>query len=149
MAKKDNKLETILIQLEALCTNGAQKASMTNINGEVILHRDVQKKNQNNCDLYSTLHLTRSLDTSLRLFLEINNILGTEHALGDYLKKLVNHHDAALKKLNDGLRMRFQTDIVNQRNRFMHTSGAFPNKSELNNLENSICFCLQTILNLK
>lgn len=149
MAKKDNQLETVLVQLEALCSVQDQKDRMNDINKEVEIHRDVQKNKLKNNELYSTLHLTRSLDTSLRLFLDINNILAAEHSLGDYLKKLANHSNPNLKRLNSGLKDRFKSTIVDERNKYMHSSGSFPNTSALNQLETSVCFCLQTILNLK
>lgn len=136
------------MQLQSECTTPAQKSMMNNILNEIEIKSKLQN-NRLNAELYSMLHITRCLDGALKLFLEINNILSSEKALGHYLKKLTNHSSQNLNTLKENLRGRYQSDIVDKRNIYMHSSGAFPTKREYENVENSVCCCLQTILNLK
>ena len=149
MAKRNNTIDTLLVQLEALCTTLEQRRRIQQISAEIKIQKDISAKNISNKELYATLHITRGLDSSLRLFLEINNVLGTEHSLGDYLKRLTNHRSANIARLKEDLRTRFQRDIVDKRNLYMHSSGQFPNKNEMNEIESQIYNCLQTVLLLK
>ena len=146
MAKKNNTIETLLVQLEALCTTHEQKSRIQQINAEIKIQKDISAKNISNKALYATLHITRGLDSSLRLFLEINSILSSEHSLGDYLKRLANHSRPNILRLREGLRTRFQKEIVDKRNLYMHSSGQFPNSNEMSEIESQICNCLQTVL---
>ena len=50
--------------------------------------------------------------------------------------------------LNGDLSERIQNAVVDKRNRFMHAAGAYPTKSEAEQIASDISSCLQTIINL-
>lgn len=150
MAKTCKSTETLLIQLEALCTSNDQRNQYNDIRSEHNIYQKVDKQAKGDGQrLYRALHATRMLDTSLRLFLDIHSCR-TGCSIGEYLKDLSkNHTDRSLLQLNGTLAKRFITKIANPRNKFMHTSNQFPQEKEVNELISSIRECLQTVLNLR
>ncbi len=146
MAKRNNNIASLLIQLEALCNTPQQKNRVSQIEKEMKIHSLVLRKKIVNKELYAVLHLTRGLDSSLKLFLEIHNILGPDHSLGEYLKRLVNHNSTNINKLKESTRSRFQNEIVDKRNLYMHSSGQFPNSNDVDDIHSRICNCLQSVL---
>ena len=148
MGKNSKNVDTALLELKSLCRSSIEKARVDVIIAEYSYKKNVANARMNNNELYSILHLTRCLDSSLRLFLELYSILRGQHSMGDYLKGLTNHTEASINKLPENLRVRFQSKIVDQRNRYMHSAGQFPNRREVGDMENDVCSCLQSVLAL-
>lgn len=149
MAKTNKTTETLILQLLSLCRNQAEKDTCAIIETELREVDNVEKKfsSSRNVQLYRVLHITRFLDTSLRLFLDIHGCLGNRHSIGDYIKTLAKPNNG-LSQLNPHLKQRYIDDIANIRNKFLHTSGQKPNQREFNAIKDKIHECIQTTLSL-
>lgn len=148
MPKSNKSTETLLVQLESLCTTDEQKDRYNDIESEHNIYNKVERRAKaNDQRLYRVLHATRMLDTSLKLFLDIHSCRHG-HSIGEYLDDL-SRGSADLSRLNGYLKQRFKEQIANVRNKYMHSSNQFPRENEVNILTCSIRECLQVILNLK
>lgn len=148
MAKSNKSTETLLIQLESLCTIDEQKDRYSDIESEHNIYNKVKQRTKaNDQRLYRVLHVTRMLDTSLQLFLDIHGCRHG-HSIGEYLDDL-SRENTDLLRLNGYLRQRFKEQIANVRNKYMHSSNQFPRENEVNALTSAIHECLQAVLNLK
>lgn len=148
MAKTHKSTETLLVQLESLCTTNEQKNRYNDIELENAIYNKVnQRIKADDQRLYRVLHATRMLDTSLKLFLDMHSCRHG-HSIGEYLNDL-SKNNIGLLPLNGNLKRRFKENIADVRNKYMHSSNQFPQESEVNELTNSIRECLQTILNLR
>jgi len=99
--------------------------------------------------LLQVLHSTRALDTSLKELIKLHGIKVKAQALGSYLYGFTNHTITGLAKLPANRRDHYQKKIVDIRNRYLHTSGAYPaNNTEIQNLLSEMHNCLIDILNL-
>lgn len=88
MAKSNKSTETLLIQLESLCTTDKQKDRYDDIESEHNIYNKVKQRTKaNDQRLYRVLHATRMLDTSLQLFLDIHGCRHW-HSIGEYLDDL-------------------------------------------------------------
>ena len=148
MAKSNKSTETLLVQLESLCTTAEQKDRYNDIESEHCIYNKVESRTKaDDQRLYSVLHSTRMLDTSLKLFLDIH---GCRHgySIGEYLNDL-SKGNPGLLRFNGSLKLRFKEQIANVRNKYMHSSNQFPRENEVNVLINTIRECLQAVLNLK
>lgn len=148
MKRGRKDIETVLIQLQSLCSTLDEKNKCDILIAENRCKDKVIKGGKMNKELYGVLHSTRCLDSSLRFILEKYSLYQNEHSLGDYLKRLTNHSSTRINKLPENLRLHFKSRIVDKRNIYMHTSGKFPNKLQYRDLENSMCTCFQVIINL-
>ncbi|ANQ16281.1 hypothetical protein BA891_03130 [Vibrio natriegens] len=83
--------------------------------------------------LLQILHATRGLDTALGTFARLHAIPYQTPALGAYIWSFANHNKRGLQKLTQSERNRYQEEIVNKRNHFMHQAGAFPNQDKVVN----------------
>lgn len=81
-----------------------------------------QRKN-----ILKVLHSTRALDTTLRSFLEHHRIRGNTHSIGQYITQLTNHRLPTLGKLSSSERSKYQNEIVEHRNKLLHTANKYPN----------------------
>ena len=99
--------------------------------------------------LLQVLHTTRALDSSLREFLAVHQV-PPGNSLGSYLKRLRdNNAHPVIAPLPAASRTRFQTRIVDLRNRYMHEAGAFPaTKGETMQLLSEMHECLVEVLAL-
>ena len=148
MAKSNKSTETLLIQLESICTTNEQKDRYSDIESEHNIYNKVgQRTKADDQRLYRVLHATRMLDTSLQLFLDIHGCRHG-HSIGEYLDDL-SRGSADLSRLNGYLKQRFKEQIANVRNKYMHSSNQFPRENEVNALTSTIRECLQAVLNLK
>lgn len=148
MAKSNKSTETLLIQLESLCTTDKQKDRYDDIESEHNIYNKVKQHTKaNDQRLYRVLHATRMLDTSLQLFLDIHGCRHG-HSIGEYLDDL-SRGSGDLSRLNGYLKQRFKEQIANVRNKYMHSSNQFPRENEVNALTSTIRECLQAVLNLK
>lgn len=109
-------------------------------------------RNNNRKRILKVLYSTRALDTTLRVFLDQHGIRNTgDYALGDYLKRLVNHgRTGSLQRLNESSRTKYQEKIVDKRNIYLHNAGRYPTtENEVNIILSEIDSCIIEILNLE
>jgi len=99
--------------------------------------------------LLQILHTTRALDSSLREFLTFYGV-APGNSLGAYLTRLRdNNGHPDIAALPAASRTRFQNQIVNLRNRYMHEAGAFPaSDGETMQLLSEMHDCLVEVLAL-
>lgn len=98
--------------------------------------------------LLRVLHSTRALDTALQLFVAHHGI-PAGRSLGAYLQALETYKHSTLSLLPGSDRLRYQTDIVDKRNVYIHEAGAFPvNEREIAVLLGDMHLCLQQVFGL-
>lgn len=98
--------------------------------------------------LLQVLHVTRTLDTFLSTLLRVHSIprAADQHSLGAYLTLLVNHTRAGVGRLSERERRRYQDQIVDLRNRYMHEAGAFPSSgNDITVLLNEMYDCIARV----
>ncbi|WP_194664144.1 hypothetical protein [Vibrio anguillarum] len=62
------------------------------------------------------------------------------------MKSLTEHSNPALNSLSQAERSRFQREIVNIRNKYMHEAGSFPNQEQVvTNLLSEMHACLSRV----
>jgi hypothetical protein len=99
--------------------------------------------------LLQVLHSTRALDSTLREFVRFHNCGSGASTLGGYLTDLSRHKVATINRLPGLSRSRFVRSVVNIRNRFMHTAGAFPSTEiEVDMLLSEMHDCVVEVLAL-
>lgn len=100
--------------------------------------------------LLQILHTSRALDSALNGF-NTYHVVSCRKSLGGYLMGLTNHRSATLKgKLASAEKVRFQKEIVDLRNKYMHEAGAFPkDDKEILAFLAEMEFCLTTVLGLE
>jgi hypothetical protein len=105
----------------------------------------------NRKNILKILHSTRALDTTLKCFLELHGIRdSSDFALGAYLTRLTNHRCGSLSKLNESSRRKYQENIVDKRNVYMHKAGKYPNtENEVNEILSDIESCVVEVLSLE
>lgn len=81
--------------------------------------------------LLQILHSTRGLDTALATFARLHSITAHPPSLGSYLHSFSNHTKVGLQRLSQQERKRFQSEIVDKRNIFMHKAGIYPNQEQV------------------
>ena len=140
-------METLLIQLESLCTTNEQRDRFRDIESEHNIYNTTgQSAKTDKQRLYRVLHITRMLDTGLQLFLDIHNCR-KGHSIGEYLHDL-SKRNPGLLSLNGNLKKRYKENIADVRNKYMHSSNQFPRENEVDNLTDTIRECLQIVLSL-
>ncbi len=77
-------------------------------------------------NILKILHSTRALDTTLQSFLDHHGIRGTSHSIGQYISQLTNHRLPYLGKLSVQERTKYQKEIVNHRNKYLHIANTYP-----------------------
>lgn len=114
---------------------------------EVLLARRVLKRSRKR--LLQVLHSTRALDSTLKEFTDLHGCSPSSPALGRYLYALRNGNCTSLGRISEQERDRYQTQIVDLRNRYMHEAGLMPaNDSEVLTLLAEMEACLQRVLTL-
>jgi len=100
--------------------------------------------------LLQVLHATRALDGSLKTFNTYHGILGAKScSLGSYLRDLHQHRKLGLGTLPKSRVQDFQKNIVDERNRYMHSPGQYPqSKDEILTLLGEMDSCLSEVLAL-
>lgn len=110
------------------------------------VYRCTKISQKNRKHLLQVLHSTRGLDSALSAFVRINSLHVQVPALGGYLKSLTEHSNPALNSLSQAERSRFQREIVNIRNKYMHEAGSFPNQEQVvTNLLSEMHACLSRV----
>ena len=114
---------------------------------EVLLARRVLKKSRKR--LLQVLHSTRALDSTLKEFTDVHGCLPSSPSLGRYLYELQSGNCTSLKRLRKPERVRYQKQIVDLRNKYMHEAGLMPaDDSEVLTLLAEMQACLQRVLSL-
>ena len=119
--------------------------------GEVYSVRKVRRNARRR--ILEVLHSTRALDSTLAAFVSHHGCCSPgskpPKSLGQYLFALHNHTVVGLGQLADAHRRRFNSNIVNPRNRYMHEAGAFPiADSDIQTLLSEMHTCLAVVARL-
>lgn len=114
---------------------------------EVLLARRVLKRRRKR--LLQVLHSTRALDSTLKEFTKLHGCHPSPPSLGRYLYALKDGKCASLRKISGRERRRYQAQIVQLRNKYMHEAGEMPaDDSEVLTLLAEMQACLQRVLSL-
>lgn len=152
MAKKEKKLaSSVALQLMSMCEgNAAHLANATVVKDEFERADKVKDmvSNPQQLLLNQVLHTTRAMDTGMRTFLELNDVIPGGYTMGSYLTELRRGKAGKFGQLNGDLSKRIQDNVVDKRNRFMHRAGAYPTKNEADQIAEDVASYLQTSLNL-
>ena len=112
---------------------------------EVILARRVLKRSRKR--LLQVLHSTRALDSTLKEFIKVHGYRPKSPSLGRYLYALRDGDCTSLRQISEGERDRYQKQIVDPRNEYMHEAGQMPaNDAEVLKLLAEMQTCLQRVL---
>ena len=100
--------------------------------------------------LLELLHSARALDTALAEFVAVHKCKQNGQSMGSYLIALETHKlTTGLGNLPKQSRIHFQKTIVDERNRYLHQAGAFPNSDpQIDILLSEIHTCLSTVIGL-
>ncbi len=113
---------------------------------EVLLARRVLKRPRKR--LLQVLHSTRALDSTLKEFTKLHGCQPSSPSLGRYLYALKDGC-ASLETISDQERQRYQAQIVQLRNKYMHEAGEMPaDDSEVLTLLADMHACLQRVFSL-
>lgn len=129
-------IDTMLFQLGTFADASAShavKAKARKVWEEWMTMNDTEKyvSEDKRIQLYRLLHATRGFDTGLRLFLEnYNKVSPNSHSISDYVADLQRNHCAGFRQLNGNLPDQIKSEVTNQRNLYVHTSGNYPTKGE-------------------
>lgn len=152
MGKKERKLAySVALQLISMCSGDANLSSRAQAVKNEFDRVDVvdgMVSNPQQQLLNKVLHTTRAMDTGMRTFLEINGVIPSGYSMGNYLSDLRKGKTGKFTRLSGGLSDRIQVSVVDKRNKYMHAAGAFPSKSETDQIAEDVASYLQTILNL-
>ncbi|WP_373140408.1 hypothetical protein [Mycobacterium marinum] len=141
MSKK--RLDTIL----AIASSRAALSNSTKLNliiGEFNSIATADSVSKEYRWLLKILYTTRALDTCLSEIIAHKNWHGQseKYSLGSYLKVLANNG-----ALNENLRVYYQKNVVeDKRNKYMHETGATPDRLIADRVLSEMLACLSTIL---
>jgi len=101
-------------------------------------------------NILKVMHLLRSLESTLKLFLQENGIPFSGHSsMGKFFHIYNKHNYTTIGNIDSAQLNRYVNNLSDYRNQFMHNAGEYPtNESVINNLLNEIEICLIRILNL-
>ena len=142
---------SVALQLISMCSGDANlstKAQAVKNEFDRVDIVDGMVSNQQQRLLNKVLHTTRAMDTGMRTFLEINELIPSGHSMGDYLSDLRKGKAGKFGRLNGNISKRIQEKVVDKRNRYMHAAGTFPSKCEADQIAEDVASYLQTIINL-
>ena len=149
MSRK-KEFDTIQIEFTSLCKgNVALEDNVSIVHKELIVTESIKTDSKANSlsNVHKVFHGTRALDSSFRTFLEIYHATPAQKSLGTYLTRLTRS-GYGYTPLNASLKARLQTDVVDKRNKFLHSAGAYPNKKETEAMVETICSAIHTLLTL-
>lgn len=99
--------------------------------------------------LLQVLHATRAMDSALKAYLAMRGCKVDRNSLGGYLTSLTKPSVPGMRKLRESQKARYQQNIVEVRNRYMHEAGAFPNtETQITQLLGEMEACLSEVLSL-
>ncbi len=151
--KRTKRIDTMVALLRGSIIGKNVPSEYSSIIGEFNeLERVNNVKPRNRKNILKILHSTRALDTTLRTFLDMHGIRNPKEdfSLGIFIKKLSNHDKESLSKLNESSRKKYQKEIVDKRNAYMHKAGKYPiDDNEVNEILSEIESCVIEVLNLE
>lgn len=152
MGKREKKqAASVALQLLSMCNGDAglmDKVQVVKTEFDRADSVNSMVSNQQQLMLNKVLHTTRAMDTGMKTFLEINGVIPSGHSMGNYLSDLRKGKIGKFGRLNGDLSQRIQNAVVDKRNKFMHAAGAYPTKSEAEQIASDVASYLQTIINL-
>lgn len=151
MGKNKKLAYSVALQLISMCSGDANlsmRAQAVKNEFDRVDLVDGMVSNQQQQLLNKVLHTTRAMDTGMRTFLEINELIPSGHSMGDYLSDLRKGKAGKFGRLNGNISKRIQEKVVDKRNRYMHAAGTFPSKGEADQIAEDVASYLQTIINL-
>lgn len=129
----DNRINTIIALINSSSINSIQKNNVKIEYRQVVNVNKVAPPQRKN--ILRILHSTRALDTTLKAYLDFYGIRGGNHSIGQYLNTLAKHSDNRIGKLSDSEKRKYQREIVDHRNKHLHTANSYPtNDSEVSNI---------------
>jgi len=149
MSTYSRRVETVraLVAGSVIASNAVQAAAIDReLNAAGVTTRVPQLQRRR---ILQVLHTTRALDCSLREFLTYHGI-APGRSLGTFLTRLQNNHGhPAIAPLPAASRNRFQTRIVDPRNRYIHEADEYPaTDGETMRLLSEMHGCLVEVLSL-
>jgi hypothetical protein len=146
-SRRIKALKVLVAGATALATHPARGRIVQELD-EVSRARSVSANHRQR--VLQILHTTRALDSTLSVFTSFHRCAPKRAALGSYLHELTRHTSPTLgSRLSLTDRARFQADIVDVRNHYMHEAGAYPvDDTEVRTLLSDMQDCLITILAL-
>lgn len=149
MSFSSQRLQTMkaLLAGSVACSSSSRFHDIINELDELVAAKRVS--DQKRRLLLEVLHSTRALDSSLAAVNAHYSCDPNAKTLGQYLHALVNHSHASLGRLSTNQVGQFKVKVVNLRNRYMHSAGAFPQKSEVIHILAAIEQCLATVVALE
>jgi hypothetical protein len=100
--------------------------------------------------LLQILHTSRALESCLLCFVNYHGIRDpADRALGQYLTRLTNHPRGPIANLSESSRSKYQAEVVDKRNKYLHVAGAYPNgEPEVGSILGGAEACLVEVLAL-
>lgn len=145
MALKNRQIETALLQFESIC-QGHHVADFGVIRNEFIIAEKVATTASTSATLYELFHSLRGVDTALRKLIQDVYAINCQKSMGAYVKEFSKASNFPTYCINNGLKVRFQHEVVDERNRIMHGAGIIPNKRERDTLMGQAISLLQVAL---
>jgi len=132
------------------------KISPTNTQLNIVLNEleDVLNSDKvkpiNKANILKIVHLLRSLESTLKLYLDENHIPYNGHSsMGKFFHIYAKHNYPIIGNIDSSELNRYINKLSDYRNEFMHNAGKYPaNENVIKNLLNEIDICLVRILNL-
>lgn len=127
----NNQLNIVLTELEEVLLSGKVKG--------------LKKSN-----ILKVIHLLRSLESTLKLYLDENSIPYTRNStMGQFFHIYNKHNYPNIGNIDSSELNRYIRNLSDYRNTFMHNAGEYPrNERTINNLLSEVEICLTRILNL-
>ncbi len=156
----NKRIETLIAQYYSLCKSRHSSIISTldaenkiyNVRKELYttLEMDKECRDVKKRYLYKVLFSTKALDTSLRTFLEIHDAWPcgkNPPSIGGYINAL-QKSGHTYSVLGSHIARSVQEDIVDGRNKFLHSAGAYPTRLEQEKMFDKIMEIMQTVINL-
>lgn len=145
-------LQAIVAGIPCLATHATHLMIQDEFNS-VHLVRKVRRKERRR--FLELLHSSRALDTALAAFVKHHGCASAKSGgrqpsnLGAYLLALRDHKLPGLRAISEVERKRFQVNVVNIRNLYMHQAGANPTSdAQIHNLLAEMQACLVLVSRL-
>lgn len=145
MALKNKQIETALLQFESIC-QGHHVTDFGIIRNEFEIAENVAMTARPRATLYELFHSLRGVDTALRKLIQDVYAINCNKSMGAYLIEFSKASNFPIQHINSGLKVRFQNEVVDERNRIMHGAGVAPNRRERDKLMGQAISLLQVAL---
>lgn len=114
---------------------------------DVISSDKVRPVNKSN--ILKVMHLLRTLETTLKKYLDEKSIPYNSHlGMGQIFHKYNEHTYPTMLTISHQELIRYKRNLSDKRNVFMHNAGIYPSNKQIQDLLQEINICLNRILNL-